>query len=283
MLVMDWQQGLEAFNKDNSKLCDDSINKYYYSVRDFFRYCPKDVEDVTAEDVKKWRDYLISKYKTNYSSKNIERLRGFFNYLYEEEILDNNPAKDFKIPRGGVIAKEIITKKEYRLLIEATQNKLEDQVMFAILYSSGVRVNELVKLKVTDINWKIGKILVNDDKTAKQHYVPLTYECLTRVKIYLNSRQFESDFIFTHSYHKGNPIKQVAIQRRMRIYKKKLGFNKQLSPYIFRYTFASNLYDAGFDIYEIADMMGHDDISITRSYIKSFKNRRKHEHDKYCQ
>jgi integrase/recombinase XerD len=278
---MDWQQALETFCQDSLTLSSSTLINIRIDIRDFFNFCPKELGAVNPQDFVEWRNFLKGKYKYSYVQRKLEWLALFFEYLCEEGFMVNNPAVGIRIPQEDMSARETITKDEYQQLMSASQHDLSDQIMIAILYTGGLRLNELVKLKTNGIDWRRGVLLVYDDKIEKQRLAPITYDCLTRLKMYLQNRESDSIYIFPSSVKKGYPITTTTVNKVLYGYKDKLGIEKQLSPLIFRYTYASNLHAAGFDISEIAQFMGHVKISVTRRYIQCFESSRDENYKKY--
>lgn len=279
---MDWMQALEAFCSDNIQLKHKTIINYKAGIRSFFEFCPKQIDQIKSTDVIAWFSYLKTRYTRNTVSGMIMSLRFFFNYLIEEDVVSVNPAAKIRIRfPDDMQANSPINKDEYKQLIDASKHNMQHQVMMAILYTGGLRRNELVKLKINDIDWNRGVLRVNDYKELKQREVIVTYDCLTRLRAYLQSRKNDSELIFPSSHKGGKPLTGQAINCQINIYKNKLGF-KQLSPRLFRYTYASNLWVAGFSLGEIAQLMGHESINVTQRYITCFEGHLKQIHTKYC-
>jgi len=268
---MIWQQAIAAFQLDSINLSQSTIDKIYTDVRDFFVFCPKDVNDLVKEDVVDWHQFLVGKYKPNYVWRKLKNLKQFFGYLCYEEIRFDNPAIGEKIPWGDIISRKVITKNDYHLLMETSKPNLMHQAIISILYTGGLRPNELVKLNQRDIDWDKAVLSIYDDKKNKERKVAITYDCLTRIKWYLESRKSYSSLLFPSPFKEGYPIDPKSLWLLLNRYKNKLGISKQLSPIVFRYTYASNLHAAGFKTDEIAKLMGHDNLNTTRRYIQYFE------------
>lgn len=278
---MNWQQALGTYCQDNLTLSSSTLSMISSDVRDFFNFCPENLYAVNNQDFVEWRIFLEGKYKYNSVRRKLKSLAWFFDYLFEEGYIFDNPAIGITIPREAMSVRETISKDEYQQLMIASQNNLSNQVMISILYTGGLRLNELIKLKTNGIDWRRGVLLVYDDKIEKQRLVPITYDCLIRLKEYLQSIKNDSPFIFPSPAKKDCPISKTTVQMVLEGYKVKLVIKKQLSPQVFRYTYASNLHAAGFNIDEIAQLMGHVKISDTRRYIQCFEGSRDENFKKY--
>ncbi len=279
---MFWNEALEAFCLDSINLSSSTQERYKMDIRDFFGFCPKEVDKVSSNDVIEWHHYLKNKYKKGSVSLKMSRLRVFFKYLCEEHIRDDNPVSGIRIQTPDMEARATLTKDDYKVLMKATAPNIKRQVILSILYTGGLRPNELVKLKLDAIDWPRGVLLVSDDKKKKERLVPITYDCLTRLKRYLDTRDNDSQYVFPSSIKKGEPITISPVQRFIYNLKYKLEFNKPLSPQVFRYTYASNLWAAGFNLYEIGLFMGHDSIDMTKKYIECFDQSLEQNYRKYC-
>lgn len=279
---MDWTEALELFCRDSIKLSPNTLMNYKWHIRDFFLFCPKNPDQINDTDVVEWYNDLKSRYKLSYVDQKLLHLRIFYNYLNEENIVFANPANGMRMHIDHELRmKEPISKEEYKLLINATKHNIKHQVILAILYTGGLRLNELVKLKISDIEWDRAILLVNDDKKLKQREVLVTYDCLIRLRTYLETRNDDSVYIFPSPMKTGQPLSRIAVQKFINSYMKCLGFTKQLSPQVFRFTYASNLWAAGFDIDEIAKLMGHECIGITKKYIACFDTHLQQIHQTY--
>lgn len=221
------------------------------------------------------REYLMHLHNHKYSKKTIARyissLRSFFKYLYNEEIINDNPTilvsnpkQDKKLPNY------LYTNDLEKLLDIEDDNELaiRDSFILELLYSTGIRVSELVNIKINDISQSEKTIKIHG-KGNKERYVIYGSICEGKLKKYLkNSRSLlnknNSDYLILN--HNGKQITTRSIETIVKKYQSKTGVNTKVTPHTLRHTFATHLLDGGADLKSVQELMGHESLSSTQVY-----------------
>jgi integrase/recombinase XerD len=164
------------------------------------------------------------------------------------------------------------------------ETALRDKAMLELLYATGVRVSELIGLRMNAINWQVGYLLVMG-KGGKERIVPVgrcAYKCLQE---YVESardgalKQKQNDVVFLNKY--GNGFTRQGFWKMVKKYAGKAGLQKKVHPHTFRHSFATHLIEGGADIRSVQIMLGHADISTTQIYTHVTRERLKDIHRKY--
>lgn len=250
-------------------------------------------------DLKKFRDFLSSKDKglDSFSKGDIvdfiERLRdegysissicqflssikGLCRYLIVEGRIKEDPSENLQAPKKWERLPKSLSISEVRSLLEESSSAencrptaIRDYVMFELLYSSGLRVSELVSLKIEDINAEAGFLRVLG-KGSKERIVPVNIRALKKVKGYINQQRPEilkkrqSPYLFVT--RRGKPMTRQRFWQTIKTFGRKLGI--ELSPHTMRHSFATHLLEGGADLRSLQKMLGHSDISTTQIYTK---------------
>lgn len=221
--------------------------------------------------------FLASLYDRGLSSNSVCRylstLRHFFKFLFQEEKIKENPASDIEMPRVRKKIPDVLTEEEVKKLLETPPVDsllgLRDRTMLEVLYATGVRVSELVNLKLNCVDFKVGyaKVL---GKGSKERLVPIGKVALGMLKIYLEKcrplldKKINETHIFLNQ--RGEPLTRQAFWLLLKKYARECGFEKKLTPHTLRHTFATHLLERGADLRVIQALLGHSDISSTQIY-----------------
>ncbi len=202
-------------------------------------------------------------------------LRGFYNYLVAEKILAHNPASVIDLPKTGMKLPEILTLTEVKSLLAAPDRKtsrgLRDTAMIELLYASGLRVSELVLMKLQDVNLEVSFVRVFG-KGAKERVVPIGAYARNQLEIYIRSgrplllKGVPSSYLFVA--RRGNPMTRQGFWKLLKKYASAAGLHKNVTPHTLRHSFASHLLEGGADLRSVQIMLGHTDISTTQIYTQ---------------
>lgn len=242
----------------------------------------KDVnEDILMEFVNSLFD--LGRAKTTIS-RTIASMKAFFEYLFENGIVDTNPASNLKSPKIEKKVPEILTIDEIDQLLKApskkTPKELRDKAMLELMYATGLRVSELISLNVNDINWQTNEIHCASRKSDR--VIPFGTEARKALHSYLkNGRPIliadsidDIDSLFTNC--SGQPMSRQGFWKLIKHYSDKAGIEKEITPHTLRHSFAAHLVENGADISSVKDMLGHSDISTTQVYV-NMANKKMHE------
>ncbi len=218
-------------------------------------------------------------------ARNIASLRGFCKFLLLEGLIKEDPLENLSTPRGWKHLPRILAADEVVSLIQRPAGEklsLRDRTMLELLYSSGLRVSELINLKLNDINFEAGFITVMG-KGSKERVIPVHEQAVESIKQYIQDlrpklvKKKKSPFLFLA--RGGRPLTRQRVWQLIKLYSKGLPFN--ISPHTLRHCFASHLLEGGADLRALQKMLGHVDISTTQIYTKVMPERLKKVHKDY--
>ncbi len=236
------------------------------------------MENVDRLAIRKYLSFLHRRNKKSSIARKISTLRSFFKYLVKEERISSNPAKTVSSPKVEKILPTALTVDETFRLVESTKGipetpssekgkkrRLRDLTILELLYSSGLRVSELVGLNSNQLDLELGIVRVMG-KGRKERIVPVGKKAVEAVKNYLEERgtlEAESP-LFVNA--RGGRLTARSVGRLVKEYTRRSGIFRKVSPHTLRHTFATHLLDAGADIREIQEMLGHASLSTTQRY-----------------
>lgn len=246
-------------------------------------------QSATGEDVRGHVERLSALGMSPASvARNVAAIRGFHKYLVTEGHAGHDPAENIEVPRGWKRLPSTLSSLEVERLLQqpdpATSRGMRDKAMLELLYATGVRVSELVGVKVHDINLERGYLAVFG-KGSKERVVPLGEAAASAVREYLDRSRpqllkgGESDSLFISA--KRGQITRQMFWGRIKSLAKKAGITRNLSPHTLRHSFATHLLDHGADLRAVQAMLGHADISTTQIYTHVSRERLKHIHEKH--
>lgn len=201
-------------------------------------------------------------------------IKGFFKYLMAEEIIDKDPTTLIEGPRLGRKLPDTLSYEEIVQLLEAidlsTPEGGRNRAMLEILYSSGLRVSELVELKRANVYFDLGFLRVVG-KGNKERLVPIGKDAMKFLKIYLEEirvhtpvqKGFEH-FVFLNKA--GKKLSRVSVFLLVKSLAARIGLHKSISPHTFRHSFATHLIEGGADLRAVQEMLGHESITTTEIY-----------------
>lgn len=241
----------------------------------------KKIEDVNYQDFQNYLSYLNDlKINARSQSRVISSMRSFFKFLILEKIIKENPTELLENPKTGKKLPEFLTIEEIELLVnQIDRSKKEGERNLAIievLYGCGLRVTELIELKISEIYWEEGFIRIIG-KGNKERLVPLGKIASKHLKIYLNEirvHQKVKDLFVDHVFinKNGSKISRVMIFKIVKKLAEKAGIQKNISPHSLRHSFATHLVEGGADLRSVQEMLGHQSITTTEVYTHLDKN-----------
>ncbi|MBM3233028.1 integrase [Candidatus Pacearchaeota archaeon] len=230
-----------------------TVRNYCFFVDKFLKSSNKSDLDVNIDDAK---TYLSGLFETK--SKNTIMLAAAALKFYFVEILKKDFAQ-VKMPKKEKKLPEVLSKDEIRLLINSTDTE-KSRLMISLLYSSGLRVSELVNMKVQEINFKEFTGWVRRGKGSKDRMIVLSEGLVKDIESYLKDRNY------TYLFSKDKPLTTRNIQKIIMGLRKRTGIQKKITPHTFRHSFATHLLEQGTDIRIIQAMLGHSSLNTTQIY-----------------
>ena len=239
---------------------------------------------VTIETLRAYLDHARTAGLSNRSiARQVTALRGFFGFLSENADLPANPAELLTAPKIGSSLPKYLDLGSVDRLLDSPQEKsptgLRDRAMIHLLYGAGLRVSELIQLRVSDVDDAAGTLRVIG-KGNKQRLIPVGRQAIAAIGDYsrlqrphlLNGRV--SPFLFVTA--RGTAMTRQGFWKLLRGHGKRAGIFRSLSPHVLRHTFATHLVEGGADLRSVQAMLGHSDIGTTEIYTHVMRSRLKH-------
>ena len=212
-------------------------------------------------------------------SRNIASIKAFFLYLFSEGKIQNDAALCLKAPKIEKKMPEILTMGEVSALLEQANGdspkEIRDKAMLELLYATGIRVTELISLKVSDVNLPMHFIMCRDPH--KERMIPFGTQAHDALERYLGGVRAEmvedksSEILFANC--SGKPMSRQGFWKLIKFYAKKAGITADITPHTLRHSFAAHLVEIGADLKSVQEMLGHSDISTTQIYANMNHNR----------
>lgn len=253
---------------------NNTITSYKKDLSQFCSYCKnKNIRDI---DYKFIRSYLFFLYDKKYTSKSISRhissLKSFFKYLVQNDIIKTNPMVLISNPKVEKKLPNYLNYKDLEIILSIPDKNdvlgLRNALILELLYSCGVRVSELVNIKLSDIDFSNNRILILG-KGNKERIVLYGKVCSDLLNDYINnSRNMllkqNNDYLLLNKF--GNKITDRAIRMIIEDVIKKSSLKLKISPHTFRHTFATHLLNEGADLKIVQELLGHKNIATTGIY-----------------
>jgi len=221
-------------------------------------------------------------------ARHLVTIRGFYRFLVEEKVITNDPTRIIDLPKSGLKLPDVLSFKEVeRVLNTPDINKpagARDAAMIELLYAAGLRVSELVNLKVQDVNLEACFVRVFG-KGSKERVVPIGLYAKEKIDFYIKTfrakllKNVASPHLFVA--RAGKPMTRQGFWKLLRKYGQKAGIIRKIKPHSLRHSFASHLLEAGADLRSVQIMLGHVDISTTQIYTHVARKHLKKIHAKF--
>ena len=278
---MSWENSIKEFKyylKVERSLADNSVNAYIRDIRKLADFCSKIKVDELNISVNEIREFIADLNSKNISARSQARIisgvKAFFKYLIIEDYITNDPTMLIENPKIGLKLPEVLSVGEIELIISSIDlsNKQgeRNRAILETLYSCGLRVTELINLKISNINFKEGYIKVIG-KGDKERLTPIGSNALKYISIYVSEVRIHQkisknheDFVFLNN--RGSKLSRVMIFTLIKRIVDKVGIKKKVSPHTFRHSFATHLIEGGADLRAVQEMLGHESITTTEIY-----------------
>ena len=260
-------------------LSNNTIKAYEADISSFFQWL--DNEDLKYKNlqeghINQYISFLFQrKMRSSSVNRKISSIKSFYIFLVKRNFVKNSPLNDLVTPKQEKYLPESMSEAEVDKLLNSPDvtNKIEnrDKAMIEMLYATGMRISELVNLKVTDVDMKRCVVKVFG-KGSKERLVPFGETALDSLKSYLNDReQSSSKEIFLSN--RGKKMTRVAFWQRVKIYLIRENLKNSISPHTLRHAFATHLLNRGADLRSVQLLLGHSDLSTTQIYTHIAKQR----------
>jgi integrase/recombinase XerD len=264
-------------------LAGNSLEAYEADLQRFAQFSAGEPES-SIPGVEAVGRYVDSLFRSALGGRSVARhlstLRSFYSFLLREERIGSDPTEHLGAPRQWQTIPKFLNLEEIDRLLEAPDatrpTGLRDQAMIQLLYASGLRVSELCRLGVADLNLDMG-VLRATGMGKKQRMIPVGKPALKAVAAYLNSgrpailKGRPSRYLFVTV--RGGCLTRQAFWKLLRVHGRKAGLFHHLTPHVIRHSFATHLLEGGADLRSVQTMLGHADISTTQIYTHVMRSR----------
>ncbi len=274
----------EEYLKTEKKSSKNTLESYLRDIGQFRSYCSANAissfSAVTSDTVQNYIRFLHTLGKSNATVARVTAsLRCFFTYLSSSGFVNENPIKSVKLAPTQKKLPEILTNKEVLLLLSqpdcSNYKGCRDKAMLELLYATGIKVSELIDLRVSDINLQVGILHLHTD--TSQRIVPIYPEAIKVIGNYIygvrdaivSDRSEEK--LFTNM--NGQPLTRQGFWKIIKQYAEQAKIEKDITPHTLRHSFAAHLLENGAQLSDIKEMLGHSDISTTQVYAQLMKNK----------
>lgn len=255
-----------------------TLRSYMNDLVELVNFINDETKSVSAIDFFTLREYITTLYDKNLTKTTIERkistIKSFFKFLSQKGIVEENPARMIKFPKKEKKLFKVFNIDDLFNLLEipdkSTPSGLRDALLMELMYGTGVRVSELVGIKLDDIDFEGLRLRVRG-KGKKERMIPLADFHIDFIKKYLSVRDqmltgktIKTDKLFINKF--GTALSDRSVRRIVEKYLKIAGLPLDFSPHSFRHSFATHMLESGADLRTIQSLLGHSSLSTTQKY-----------------
>lgn len=254
-----------------------TLDGYQRDIQGFLEFLNnQEVGGCAQADIHHVRAYIAKRHRQGMAGSSMQRLlssvRGFYKYLLKNNVIDANPAAEVRAPKGKKKLPKVMDVDQVdRLLSGSSTSPLEmrDHAMMELMYSSGLRLSELVNLNLEDIELHAAQVKVQG-KGNKTRYLPIGQQAREALATWLKLRDSiakpDERGVFVNN--RGTRLSQRAVQKRMSEQAQRTQLGVHLHPHMLRHSFASHLLESSGDLRSVQELLGHANISTTQVYTQ---------------
>ena len=282
----EFQQDMKQFvnyMEEEKNASNSTVLSYQRDLKKLFLYLDErgihSVDEITSTNL---NSYVLQMEKQGFSTSSVSRsvasMRAFFHYLFKMRKTEDDPSEKVRSPHVNKKIPEILTMDEAILLLEqpdtSTDKGIRDKAMLELLYATGMRVSELLHLKIEDVNLSLGYVVCQE---RKERIIPIGNVSRDALNLYLeNGRQVfvkdsQENALFTNC--SGKAMSRQGFWKMLKGYADEAGIKRDITPHTLRHSFAVHMLQNGADIRSVQEMLGHSDISTTQVYLNMNINR----------
>jgi len=260
-------------------LSKNTVSSYKNDISSFSSWCDKEHLDRLKITDLNLNNYISTLFSIGLKSSSINRkissIKHFYLFLLKKKVIKNSPADEITTPKQEKYLPTSMSEDEVESLLGSPKSSIKierrDKAMIEILYATGMRISELVNLKLTDIDFN-RSVLKVFGKGSKERLVPYGEKAAEALRIYLEDRKkLDSKDVFLSN--RGTRITRGAFWQRIKIYIKRENLKSSISPHTLRHAFATHLLNRGADLRSVQILLGHSDLSTTQIYTHIAKKR----------
>ncbi|AZI55938.1 site-specific tyrosine recombinase XerD [Epilithonimonas vandammei] len=280
---MNWSEKIDDFSnflKFEKNFSGNTLDAYMRDVRKLESFTISELDNLSPQNItyENLQEYIYQLSKNKISERSqaraISSIKAFFKFLLEDDYRTDNPATLLEGPKLGLYLPDTLSEEDINRIITCIDNSTDigkrNKCILEVLYGCGLRVSELIDLKISNINFKESYIMV-EGKGEKTRLVPLANTTAEFIRSYINTvrnktkinKKYE-DTLFINS--RGTNMSRVIVFIIIKELTQKAGISKSISPHTFRHSFATHLLQNGADLRFIQEMLGHSSITTTQVY-----------------
>ncbi|MBE6729572.1 MAG: site-specific tyrosine recombinase XerD [Ruminococcaceae bacterium] len=283
-MMKDYAIDFKVYLEHSKKYSANTLQSYMRDFSQFIQFCKensvKDINKVNEEFINKYLQFMIISGKSHATEMRVlATLRCYFGFLARSGIIRSNPILGIKSGSHQKKMPEILTDREIIELLSQPNGvdfkSCRDKAILELMYATGIKVTELVDLKITDLNLSIGILHLHDDK--HERIVPIYPEAIKVLNHYINNVRpsvvydINEERLFTNM--SGQPMSRQGLWKLVKGYAAQANIAKEITPLTFRHSFAAHLLENGAELNDIQKMLGHSDISTTNIYAQIVKSK----------
>jgi len=282
---MTWDEKIkdfEMFLRFERNFSENTLDAYIRDIRKLKDYSEQNLENIGPDSIsyENLQEYIFALSKQKFSERSqarwISSIKAFFRYLMEDEIREDNPSALLEGPKLGLYLPDTLSLTDINKIIGAievsSKTGKRNQCIIEVLYGCGLRVSELIDIKISNINFNENYIQIQvTGKGNKTRFVPLASYTAELIQEYIKEIRSEckvtkkhEDTLFLNS--RGTNMSRVIVFLIIKELTDKAGVSKKISPHTFRHSFATHLLQNGADLRFIQEMLGHSSITTTEVY-----------------
>lgn len=266
------------------KASENTVMSYGRDLKKFQDYFASQgvlsVSQITQTGLNSYVLYLEKmKFTPSTVSRNIASIKAFYHFLFKQRLIEEDISDMLRAPKIEKKMPGIMSMKQINDLLEQpgdnTPKQLRDKAMLELMYATGIRVSELITLKVSDLNLQMGFLICADGN--KERVIPFGNASRTALLNYIEKGreafllQPESEILFLNCY--GEEMSRQGFWKLIKHYAKQAGIQEEITPHTLRHSFAAHLVENGADLKSVQEMMGHSDLASTQIYANMNQNR----------
>ncbi len=270
----------------DKKYSTNTIESYKRDLIKFNNFCKKKCTTINEKDIKEYLKCISNESKTSVA-RNISSLRSYYKFLMIEKIINKNCMENIEIPKLDKKIPKALDEEDIDKLLEIKlidNYSYRNKAMIELMYATGLRVSELVNLKIHDIDLDMALVRTMG-KGSKERIIPIGDYALYYISEYINNyrdsmlKKEYNDYLFLNNH--GKKMTRQGFFKILKKVAEENGIKKDFSPHTLRHSFATHLLNHGADLRSIQELLGHSDISTTQIYTKVSNKVLRENYDEY--